>query len=371
MKRQLTDYSAANGIEALLKNTDVNPAGIEQRWLAWQCQMLASCTSATLVNYPPEKSGNLEVLASWPTQRVDPDLISLMPEFDSDQKHTSHAKAFQNQDCVEDFISCPITNKTKSMMLLVKSEHRPASQRQAMIHLLQWGGNCLALLQNEQKVARNSYSLMESIFSSDNIELCLMELCGELQSQTKCLSVCFLGEYRSKSLITSYPAQQILENSDLSLQLKKLKDESFAQESVIYFPSIDKQDCFKREHQRYSQRKQCAICTVPMFYEDKRLGVLLFEKEEPFEPKEIKLISKKLEALSKPIANRLIVQSPRKTKGRKLIDYLSHKKTVAVICAFLVFVILGGFFEADFEVKAIAEVEGKNKQLIVAPMMGT
>lgn len=371
MKRQTVKHPAANGIEALLQKVDPRKARVEQRWLVWQCQMLASCTSAALVICPSKNSGNKIVLASWPQLDADPDLLTLLPDNESEQQLNSQAKAFDSPEGPQDFISCPIPGGQVPMMLLLKSEHRPASQRQAMIHLLQWGGNCLGLFQREQLSAEQEYSLLKSLFSSSDIEHCLIEMCRVLQAQQAYSRVYFLTCSRALSpAIVSYPPQEILEKSDLSLQLNKLKEESLAQRSVITFPSVDEQPNFKREHQKYSQLQNCALCSIPLACGDNNIGVLIFEKDAPFCAADVELIQKHGEAITKPLATRVDLTKPSATASKRFLKKVSDKKTMSATLLILSVIIAGCLIETDFNVKARAEVEGKRKQLVVAPHDG-
>ncbi|WP_299770597.1 efflux RND transporter periplasmic adaptor subunit [uncultured Pseudoteredinibacter sp.] len=283
---------------------------------------------------------------------------------------------FNKANCCEiagvsqDLIACSIKISKQEYMLWVLSEHRPASQRQAMIHLLQWGGNCLAILKGQQHKSNARLMYVESLVSSDNLEHCLLELCKNISQQFDCESVYLLNTGRTTvTSALSYPPTDVLPNSDLDLQLKKIRDESFAQQTLISFPSINDTPNFKREHQRFGQSNQSALCSVPFIENGNRMAVLLLQKKEVFTSAEIASISLLPNILNHALENRIKGHNEKKS-AKTIFSKIANLRAIAIACMLFITLMIAGNIDSTLEIKAAAEVEGRKKQLIVAPHDG-
>lgn len=371
MTRPEVKTQATKGFVAKsLRNTIEAYVEVDQHWLDWQCQMLASCTSASLLKYPERNSGIIECVASWPKPAPAPALVELQSQLGSEPGLFNKANICEIAGVSQDLISCPIKVENQQYMLWVLSENRPASQRQAMIHLLQWGGNCLAILKAQQHKSASNLMLVESLLSSDNLEHCLLELCKHIGLQYNCEMVYLLSTGRTKAAkALSYPPRDVLSNSDLELQLKRIRDESFAQQALISFPSIEDAPSFKREHQRFGQDTQSALCSIPFVENGNRMAVLLLQKKEAFSPKDIESISLLPSALNKVLGARLKVQYEKKPIG-KIYSKIASARLAVISSVLAVLLIIAGNIDGTLEIKAEAEVEGRQKQLLVAPHDG-
>ncbi|MCV6621755.1 MAG: efflux RND transporter periplasmic adaptor subunit [Cellvibrionaceae bacterium] len=371
MTRPEVNTQAAKGFVAKsLSNIGEAHAEVDQRWLAWQCQMLASCTSASLLKYPVKKEGHIDCVASWPKSAPDPALVELQNMLGPEPGMFNKANSCEIAGVSQDLIACPIRVADRQYMLWVLSESRPASQRQAMIHLLQWGGNCLAILKGQQDQSEAKLVLLESLLCSDNLEHCLLELCKNIGLQYGCETVYLLNTGRTKlPSALSYPPREVQSNSDLEQQLKKIRDESFAQQDLISFPSIDDAPNFKREHQRFGQATQSALCSVPFVENGNRMVVLLLQKKEAFSPKDIASIALLPKALNKALQSRLKVQYEKKPAG-KLFSKIANARSTAIGFALIALLLITGNVDSVLEIKAEAEVQGRQKQLLVAPHDG-
>lgn len=365
-------------------------------WLNWQCRMVSGATCGAL--FIPENKENIgEPVAQWLAVDGGVSLLTGVAEL-AQSKANSTIRGNQpygikkGQSC--DLLACPliIDDKVAAVVSLMISP-RSQPQRHAVMQLLEWGMLWLENLLRQEVAARHengevSLQLLSSLLGHDSSKAAAIEATNILADHLDCerVSIGLCSDLSTRLVAVSH-LSHFDSDSQLIREIEAAMDEAVDQSSCIQYPtgpeSLESSESSESVTQAHvclaRQRGKAAICTIPLAGRAGYIGAITFERElnEPFSNEDL-AHCKSIALLIGPVIE-LMMQDERPMlakgvagfrlfMGRLLgLNYLKLK--LAVLSAILILIGLS-VTPGEHKVKATASLQGKVRQLLVAPQDG-
>jgi len=366
------------------------PQELAQRWLAWQCRMVAGIIRGKLYLYTGGETLG-EPVATWPGDgegREQLEQAAVMALKTGRGKVLSKQKYGPGNQRTCDLISCPLLVDGKpvavvSAMISARSE----AQQHAVLQLLQWGGLWMESLADwqisaEHEIGNHSVELMASILTHPASRAAAMEAVNRL-AELFCCERVSIGlrsgltvRLQAFSHIAGFDAR-----TQLVRRIEAAMEEAIDQSSTLIYPGIpgDKSLAQRAHAELSEQQGSGSILTVLLPGRNGCVGALTLERraDRPFEDRTME----RCESLASVIGPALeLKRREERALFSKVFDdlpgllgrilgpsYPALKLSVLSLVALLgVLSVTPG----TYKVAAPAAIEGAVRQILVAPQDG-
>ena len=363
---------------------------LAQRWLAWQCRMVAGIIRGNLYLSVSGEAPS-ELIANWPGEGEG---MEQLQQAAAMALKAGRGKVLSSQQygpggqrrC--DLISCPLLLDGRpaavvSAMISTRSE----AQQHAVLQLLQWGGLWMESLADWQLSAQQeggaySVEIMAAILSHSASKAAAMEAVNRLAEIFSCerVSIGF-----RKGLTMRLEALSHVAGFDARTQMVRrietAMEEALDQSNTLIYPGIpgDKSLLLRAHAELSEQKGSGSILTLPLPGRSGCVGAVTLERgsDQPFEDRTMarceslaRVIGPALE-LKRREERALFSRGAEGLSGsvRKLLgpSMLGLKLTILALIALI------GALSAvpgTYKVTAPAGIEGAVRQILVAPQAG-
>jgi multidrug efflux pump subunit AcrA (membrane-fusion protein) len=365
-------------------------AGVE-RWLDWQCRMLAGVHRGAVFLVTSDDAGVIEPVSDWPrSSRPTPALRNLAVRCFTEARSVVQKALDEvgNETEVFDYIAYPLMRGEQvtgvvSMALQMRSE----GQRQAVMQLLQWGMTWLdSVLHDDDSEALEISSLVSectALLARDlPIPVVGHDFCSLLADKLQCARVALgLSSGLQVRLVALSHQVRFDRRVTRVTALEAAMEECADQDRSVTQPSAfgDDPSVSHAHSQLLRDETTGAVCSVPLRLDERIVGVLTLIRApgEHFEPEAMELLTAVAERLAPVVDLKQRETRPtwRKTlhgAGRKAGRLVGrgHLKT-KLVAAFLLLLIAGlALVQTDHRVSARSSIEGRLQQVVSAPFAG-
>ena len=371
-----------------MKMRENTPEGVLSNWLALQCGMLPGVVCASVYlsqnSTPQNATPQVKLACVWPKHASSTETlagiarsaISKQNPVVSNKRVGSHVE-----------IASPLFYDNNLIgALSVEIECSSEQQQRAVIQLLQWGGNWLELLLQENSDTDTDlrgiiFTLLAGVLDQNSLLGAASSTATELASYLQCdrVSIGFVEGRRSK-LFTINNSALFEEKSNLVRKIESAMDEALDQDSSIVFPQAEwRTDCIGISHaELFKSYSSTYICTVPLGGNGRLFGAITFERNaSPFAEKDIEfceiacsLIGPVLDL--KRSEDRSLIAKFTQSIRKTFINLVGPESTSAKITIAAAFALLTFFSLASgaYRVSGNAFLEGTVQQAVIAPGNG-
>jgi len=371
-----------------------------ENWLGWQCRLLkgvlhaslftATVSSAEAQSASPANFGQRVIpglrVASWPDAAIKPDFLQEIAgqALLTGQSVTRNLSSRSNQSpsSMQPLVcmAVPLSSGHLQYAVVLVMTHRSSAEQDTVNQLLQWGSHWLPesyespdSTENTQQAIVRLASQQSSFYASS------MTLVVQLAETLGCDRV-------SLGWITGDTVEVIAISGIATIDKRTavVKDITGAlQECCDQGETIQscqgKSGLINRRHSLMATSSDGACCSIPIFDEDQCIGALLLEKptREIFYPSTIRWCQQIMSSMVSVLSDRYAEHSSGSGKAlewtKQQIRRLLPGKLSGLrfTTAAVLFVILcASFIPATYHVTAVATLEGKDRQVVVAPYDG-
>lgn len=385
-EREPDDAKQENGREA--SGREDHRRAVADAWLAWQCKMVAGVLRGAVFS---AHEGRLKALLShWPATETRASALGILAsrvlETGQVQIHPNQ-KSSASSNQTRDHIAIPITNDGGEFVVVMHIVSRSQSQQQAVVQLVQWGGMWLGSLETvvsdvSGSASNVSVKLAEQVLSHDDLYAACLEAANQLAIELQCDRVS-VGlkkgaaiQLQSISQISNFDGRR-----GLVRNIEAAMDEAVSQQSIINISDKDRAELvLTRAHEELHQSQGLMWpCTVPLYCNDQVVGAVLLERESPQGfPREVINHATKTLAPMGPVLQLIQKEqrtfavrtrdAMRKTFSRDNLPSTTKGRVATGIGALALLAIV--FLPVPHNVSARANIEGSDKQVLVAPHAG-
>ncbi|WDE07740.1 efflux RND transporter periplasmic adaptor subunit [Thalassomonas viridans] len=360
-------------------------------WLNWQASMVSGVLCAGIF-LPAKASGQEpELLAQYPQTGINRELLeqvaclSLASGKSSirfNQEYTSN----KGQTC--DLLACPLmVDNRVSVIVALAISPRSKPQCHAVIQLLEWGMLWLESLLRQEMLSRRQQSaitlkLLQSVLGHSSVKASALEVVNMLSRQFACKRVSIGLHYGlSVRLLALSDIGHFERDREFVREIEAVMNEAIDQgTSLVYRRDDASATAVMQAHTRLAkQQGNIAIHTRLLAGQNGYIGAITCELDDKADLSRENLAM--YEAVSRVLGPvfelRMKNEAPWLTKTlaalREAAAALLGAGYLKVKIALLVSVlVLAGLslVSGDFEVKAPASLQGKVRQLLVAPQDG-
>jgi len=363
---------------------------LAQRWLTWQCRMVAGIIRGNLYLYAGSETPG-ELIATWPGEGEGRELLdhaALLALRAGRGKMLAKQKYGPGNQRTCDLISCPLLLDGQPVAVVsVMISTRPEAQQHAVLQLLQWGGLWMKSLADwqlsaQREVGAHGIETMAAILSHPASKAAAMEAANRLADHFSCerVSIGFRKGVRIRLEAFSHvagfdPRTQLVRGIEAAME------EALDQSGTLVYPGIpgDKTLLLRAHTTLSDQQEKASILTLLLPGRGGCMGAVTLERgaDQPFEDQTVAsceslagVIGPALELkqreeralLSKSFDG--LTGSLRKLIGPSLLGLkLSVLGLVALVWALSI-------IPGTHKVTAPAAIEGAVRQILVAPQEG-
>ncbi len=371
------------GPEVSVKTCGLSPE-LANRWLVWQCKMIADVISAAVYN----TDGT--VLATWPNDADGEDVLqqtATSARQDNRGIIRTEVNFGATDSRIGDAIATPVYAVGQPLAYIaVVMTPRPQSRQNAVLQLIQWSGfwlESLSQLSNgiHQESATFTQSLLTTILGQKSSQKVAMELTNRLAIRLACERAS-LGV--REGLVVRLKSISGLANFDGRTQMARCieaaMEESLDIDETLCYPPIPGEN-FPDKAQRdlIAQQGSTSVCTLRLPGRDGHFGAITLERNTgaPFDADTVEWCQSVLGIAGPVIELKRFEERPfwRKTidaARETLINLLGPERLkLRVVCGSLLAVLLlSSIFSGTYEVRAPARVSGTVSQVVAAPLAG-
>lgn len=384
-----TNGRPSSSNEPSIGNTSVRSDGLNaelaNRWLVWQCKMIADVITGCVY------SANGDLLASRPQQGEGQAKLhaAATEALHLDRAFISTEVSFGKSDGrLGDIIATPIKagDNTLAYVALLMAP-RPQSRQNVVLQLLQWGGYWLESLRQlsdgvQQEAGSFTQSLLGNIVRHTKSNKACMETASSLADRLGCDRVSIglrhgmVVRMECISHLASFDPR-----TQLVRRLEAAMEESLDQDATISIPTIPgRTNTIHKAHRELtSKHDRSSVLSFPLRGQSVNFGAIVFERNErtPFDADTMKWCESVITALAPVIELKMFEERSLLSKAydslrRALADLFGAKhlkfKLIAGIASAIV--LLSSVINGTYEVSAPAHVEGAVSQVVAAPVAG-
>ena len=371
-------------------NSTALSAELAQKWLAWQCRMVAGIIRGAL--YLPVDAQRLDpAISSWPEEGEGESLLmgvatqALLKNrgvVSSQQRYGP-----ENQRACE-LIACPLmVNRKPVAVVAVMISPRSEAQQHAVLQLLQWGGLWMETLLQQQSAAQHeagafALTAMTAILGHSSSHAAAIEAINQLADQFGCerVSIGFRQGLPVRLLALSHMAS-FDPRTQLVRRIEAAMEESVDQNVTITQPAMPGQkSAVSRAHAELAnQQQEAAVCTIPLRGRSKIIGAITLERgaNEPFEKATVALCQSLADLVGPALELKQREERSAWSKGIEVLRELAvgvfgpaYLKLKVILLSLLVLVGVLSVVDGTYEMTSAASIEGAVRQVLVAPQNG-
>jgi len=393
-----TDYAGESGDHELWQQfvSAASPDAYYRGWLALQCHMVTNVFNGVIVLGLADQ-GPFAPAAFWPKGARDQHNLAEVCERALIERRGLVLKRASSsitdgtpRNC--DLVAYPLQiDGQLHGVVALEIASRPERELQAVIRQLQWGSGWLEVEQRRRvgatrRIGQASSSvvleLAASLVEQERFQAAATAFVTELATRLGCerVSVGFVRRGHARIRAMSHSAR-IDKKANLMRSIEACMDEALDEEAVIVYPTAPGA-LFRvmRAHEALVRQQGVgAVCSVPLSYDGKLIGILTFEgaQDQVFEPEAVALCEA-VGALAGPILevkrreDRWLVTKALEsmwTQLQRLLGprYAGRKLVVVGLAALAIFFALA---EAEYRVTAKTVIEPVIRRTAVAPFEG-
>ncbi|MCV6611940.1 MAG: efflux RND transporter periplasmic adaptor subunit [Amphritea sp.] len=344
-----------------------------QRWLNWQCQMIAGNLQGHIFTPDASVKGLVSVV-QWPgKEQADKALVRRCDQ--ALREAAPVIQAFQptadRSERVCDLIAIPLISERKihAVVGLVLTP-RSQAQRTAVIQLIQWGGVWLdSLNATESSGSESDQALLTALLEHTTLENMAAELARRMAIRFDCQRV-------SVGYCEGYNISQLASTSNDIHSLTAVMTEAADQQEVICSPPLSgKAESVSFAHQQYHDLSGRAICSVPLIHSENCIALITLERGRAFSATEL---DQMLACCHGVAAIMALIQQGSQTllqHGTARIRNLfsAPESGLKKGCWFIVGIICLSallWISPQYRVSAPASIQAYDRQFLVAPYDG-
>ena len=369
-------YSAESFKSVQPTSTLIHSSETFQRWLNWQCQMIAGNIQGYILTLDSIRQ-NLTSVAAWPdNDSHNPALVSLCHQAAQDAMPATQTFKPENEKDQRsgDLLAIPLirdgqVHSVVGLMLTPRSQ----AQRSAVIQLIQWGGVWLDSLADIKGLTLDQ-TLLTGLLKQKTLEDMAAELVRQMLDRFDCerATVGYCEGFKI-SLLAATSEQA---SSDATQNLAAVMSEAADQQLTVSFPASSAMpEAVSYVHQQYHIASGKAVCSLPLLDGDHCVAVLTLERDSTFTSAEQNHLVSICTGVAKALklsekANRGLLRHCMSRLGElfRLSGSGTKKRSWAVVGALCLLAL--AMLPLQYRVTAEASVEAHNRQFLVAPHNG-
>lgn len=361
---------------------------VAEAWLAWQCRMVAGVIRGAVFSVDGDRLDAM--LSQWPVDAAQQSAMGILANEAVNANeliiHSAQRPAGA-QEHAQDHLAMPIVNDNDRFIVVLHLAARSQSQQNAVVQLVQWGGMWLGSLDavvSDIKGSASSVSieLAEQVIAHQDLYAACLETANQLASDLHCQRVS-VGLMQG-SVVRLQAISQISnfdERVALVRSLEAAMEEAVDQATIINLSASEKTDfVLTRAHEQLQAAHGGLVsCTVPLYCNNEVVGAVLLERSDTtgFNTDAVNHASTVLAPIG-PVLQ-LVAKEQRSTWVRanqsvrswvKTRQWPQSKQGKAILAALALAVLAILFLPVSNNVTATANIEGSDKQVLVAPQAG-
>lgn len=357
---------------------------LANRWLVWQCKMIADVISAAVF----DTDGN--ELATWPTD-ADGEEVLQKTAATARQNNRAVIRTELNfgpaESRIGDVIATPIYAVGQPLAYVsVVMTPRPNSRQNAVLQLIQWSGywlESLSQLSNgiHQESSTFTQSLLTAILGQQSSQQVAMELTNRLAIRLACERVS-MGV--REDLVVRLKSISGLANFDGRTQMVRCIEAAMEESldidaDVCHPPLPDNHYPDKAHRDLIATQGSTSVCTLRLPGRNGNFGAITLERNTgaPFDADTIEWCESVLGIAGPVIELKRFEERPLWRKASDAarataVDLLGPERLkLRVICGSILGVLLlSSIFSGTYEVRAPARISGTVSQVVAAPLAG-
>lgn len=363
---------------------------LAQKWLAWQCQMVAGIICGALYR-PADVLTIGPAISTWPAGgQADSQLAAAASLALASRGEVLLAKQRYGPEGQRtcDQIAFPLLVDSKPVAVVsVMMSPRSEPQQHAVLQLMQWGGLWVESLIQQQVVrpdATGAFALqaLTAILGHPSSQVAASEAVNQLAEHFDCERVSLgLREGLAIRLMALSNVVRFDARSQLVRRIEAAMEEAVDQDCSLVYPTRPAQaSVVTRAHAELADQASAeTVCTLPLRGRTRVIGALTLERRvnRPFRKETVQ----ELQSLAKLLGHALdLKRQEERSVGARFAELLRelaggvfgahYLKLKLATGAALVLIGLLSLVNGTHEVTATAAVEGVLRQLLVAPQSG-
>lgn len=363
---------------------------LAQKWLAWQCQMVAGIICGALYR-PADVLTIGPAISTWPAgSQGDLQLAAAANQALAHRREVLLAKQSYGPEGQRtcDQIAFPLLVDDKPVAVVsVMMSPRSEPQQNAVLQLMQWGGLWVEALIQQQVVRPDetgafALQALTAVLGHSNSQVAASAAVNQLAEHFHCERVSLgLREGLAVRLKALSNVAQFDPRSQLVRRIEAAMEEAVDQDCSLVYPTRPAQaSVVTRAHAELADQTRAeAVCSLPLRGRTRVIGALTLERRvnKPFRKESVQ----QLQSLAKLLGHALdLKRQEERSVGARLAELLRevaggvfgarYLKLKLATGAALVLTGLLSLVPGTHEVTATAAVEGAVRQLLAAPQSG-